>query len=892
MNWTKRLSGILSLFILLAGFHEAKAQQPCNANFFFNNNPAGSTVTFNSAPNPPGTIHLWDFGDSTSGFGSTTTHTYSAPGVYTACLVVVNQTANCVDSNCVSIVINGGGPGNCTAGFSVNATGLRAHFSSMPNPPGSSFSWDFGDSTTGVGSSPNHVYSSPGTYIACLIVSNQNTNCADTFCTSVTVNSPPPCQVGYQFGPTPVGGAFFNAYTQGGIPPYTYTWDFGDGSTGTGATVNHQYNAPGSYIVCVTSVSSDSCVSTFCDTIMPGQLGPGPGGCLARFNPVVQGLTVNFNNNSQGAGPLSYFWDFGDSTTSTAYSPTHTYSSPGLKLVTLIVSDTSGCGDTALVGFGVGLGGGPSPGPCSVAFQSFDSAGSAHFFAMPNGNIIGGPATFYWSFGDGTNDTTTHPFANHNYGTNGMYYACLTMVTFDSCVATFCDSVLIGPPANPTCQAGFWASPSPNMGGQGNHTHFNNMSSSNDHIAAWHWDFGDGDTSIAHSPIHNYSAPGSYVVCLTMTTVNGCVDTHCDTVTIHPPSVNLWVNHHHFTSVTPGFPLWTHIHYSNLGSLASNAATVTYRYPQGVYFRNAHPMPSNVDTANRLITWNVGVVNPHAFGSGFMRVDFRVDSFLTLGNATFDTVWITPNAGDIDTANNISTIIDTVVGSWDPNDKSAFPAGEGENGNVDPNTSEINYLIRFQNTGTGPAVNVAIRDTLSAHLDPSSIQMMDASHSYTMDIEQGNILIWRFANIYLPDSNSNEPESHGYVNFRIKLDQGLPLGTRIENKAAIYFDFNAPVITNTAVSTLYEKTVGVNTLIPELDLVIMPNPSQGDILINAEDNVQNVRVYDLMGQEVFRQSNLDQQLVKLNLGNLASGTYLVRVQSDDKFTTKKLVIQN
>lgn len=897
MRSIKRLTGLIALFTMLLGFNESIAQPVCQAGFGYQQAALGGpfTVTFfdstSAAPGCQVTTHQWNYGDGTMGTGPLSTHAYNAPGTYTVCLTVTTS-CGCVDTFCLPVTVTQGGGASCNANFNASSQGLRVNFSSAQNPPGTAYSWDFGDGTTANGPSPFHQYQTTGTYTVCLIVSNVNANCADTFCSPVTVSPPPPCQATFQAWPNPMGGISFNGAATGGVPPYSYSWDFGDNTFGFGQQTMHTYNGSGPYVACLTVISADSCVSIFCDTVFGNPGGPG-NGCRAAFQPQVQGSTVSFINLSSGSGALTFTWLFGDSSSSNALSPTHTYSGPGPYVACLIIADTSGCSDTACMTILPNGGGGPNPGPCSVAFQSFDSAGTAGFFAMPNGPVFGNPATYYWSFGDGTNDTTTSPFTSHQYNANGMYYACLTMVTWDSCVATFCDSVLIGPPANPTCNASFWTSHFRNAGGQGGPgIYFNNMSTSNDIIAGWHWDFGDGDTSVLRSPHHTYANPGTYHVCLTMTTVNGCTDTWCDSVTIHPPSVNLWANHHHFTTVTPGFPLWVHIQYGNMGSLASNPATVSYRYPAGVNFASAYPVPSTVDTANRMLTWSVGVVNPQMMGSGFIRVDFDVDTFLALGTAAHDTVWIRPYAGDIDSTNNWNAIVDTVVGSWDPNDKSASPAGEGENGNIDPNTSELNYLIRFQNTGTAPAVNVVIRDTLDANLDPSSIQMQDASHSYTMDIEQGNILVWRFANIYLPDSNSNEPESHGYVNFRIALDENLPVGTRIENTAAIYFDFNAPVITNTQVNTLFEKTVGIKDIYTELDLAVMPNPSQGQVVLSAVENIRSVKVYDLMGQEVYRNSDLDERLVNLNLGNLATGTYLIRVESEGSFTTKKLVIQN
>ena len=107
----------------------------------------------------------------------------------------------------------------------------------------------------------------------------------------------------------------------------------------------------------------------------------------------------------------------------------------------------------------------------------------------------------------------------------------------------------------------------------------------------------------------------------------------------------------------------------------------------------------------------------------------------------------------------------------------------------------LNYIIRFQNTGTDTAFRVLVRDTLSSKLNLSTLEMISASSAYSLSVHE-NKLEWKFDPIILPDSNHNEAASHGYIAYRIKPISNLQLGDTISNKAAIYFDFNLPVITN------------------------------------------------------------------------------------------------
>lgn len=136
------------------------------------------------------------------------------------------------------------------------------------------------------------------------------------------------------------------------------------------------------------------------------------------------------------------------------------------------------------------------------------------------------------------------------------------------------------------------------------------------------------------------------------------------------------------------------------------------------------------------------------------------------------------------------------IGSYDPNDKQGLPSGYGPGHYIRPGV-ELEYQIRFQNTGTDTAFNVVIRDTLSGWLDPLSIRPGASSHPYNFQLAGQGTLIFDFQHILLPDSNVNESGSHGFVQFRVRPRSDTPLETDILNNAAIYFDFNDPVITNT-----------------------------------------------------------------------------------------------
>ncbi len=144
---------------------------------------------------------------------------------------------------------------------------------------------------------------------------------------------------------------------------------------------------------------------------------------------------------------------------------------------------------------------------------------------------------------------------------------------------------------------------------------------------------------------------------------------------------------------------------------------------------------------------------------------------------------------------------DVATGSYDPNDKTGYPLGISEEHLILPN-QKLEYKIRFQNTGTDTAFTVVIRDTLSTDFDIFSVQSLTSSHSYEFNMYGPRVLEWTFNDIMLPDSTTNEPESHGFVVFTVEQNPDLAEGIVLSNSAAIYFDFNDPIITNTSVHTI------------------------------------------------------------------------------------------
>lgn len=238
------------------------------------------------------------------------------------------------------------------------------------------------------------------------------------------------------------------------------------------------------------------------------------------------------------------------------------------------------------------------------------------------------------------------------------------------------------------------------------------------------------------------------------------------------------------------------------------------------------------------------------------------------------------------------------VSSFDPNDKTGFPLGYEEQHFIEPETT-IEYLIRFQNTGTDTAYTVVIRDTLDANFDIATFRAGASSHDYDVELEGQGILKFSFNNILLPDSIVDEPSSNGFVEFKIAPRNTTPLGTVLKNKAAIYFDFNEPVITNETFHTLgvnYVKVVTGLTYHPtasDVEVLVMPNPFYEEAVLQVIDHQASnyqLEIYTMEGK-LIRKRNYNNSRILVERGHLPPGVYPYRLTALDGFLhTGQLVI--
>ena len=276
------------------------------------------------------------------------------------------------------------------------------------------------------------------------------------------------------------------------------------------------------------------------------------------------------------------------------------------------------------------------------------------------------------------------------------------------------------------------------------------------------------------------------------------------------------------TVARPGFDIVYCIKYENIGTTPlSGSLSFTFDVAKMSFISST--VPANSQSGGTL-TWNYSDLYP--FQHRYINVTFNVlpPPIINLGDTLPLSASILPVSGDFTPVNNSYSMNQMVVNSYDPNDKTAL---EGNTILVQNLGKHLHYLVRFQNTGSASALNIRVTDTLDAKLDPNTFELADLSHPGRVQLKN-NVVEFQFDNINLPDSTSDEPNSHGYVVFRIKPKSTTVFGNTIQNTANIYFDYNAPIITNT-VQTFVDADTDSDGVYDSVDnCKTVANPDQLD----------------------------------------------------------------
>ncbi len=364
-----------------------------------------------------------------------------------------------------------------------------------------------------------------------------------------------------------------------------------------------------------------------------------------------------------------------------------------------------------------------------------------------------------------------------------------------------------------------------------------------------------------------------------------------------------------YNAPIPGNPYYQRVIIQNDGTVAEGGIQIAYTNDGQLGSMTASPALFTQQDAINYPNWysiQSGFTNLTPGTSANINLTYNTPTNIPL-NTVVNFYDSTAQAAPINTNwlldespwNNVQNYQQTVIGSFDPNFKEVSPKGTGPQGYIATKDSVFDYVIHFQNEGTFFAQNISVVDTLDSDLDWSTLRPGYSDYHYTATVSETGVLTFKFANINLPwKSQYGDVMSSGMVAYTIKSKHNLAQGTQIKNKAAIYFDYNAPVITNTTLNTLNDllSSVEEKAIMENGDVALFPNPTSTvlNVVINSKASSNAVvNVLDLTGKVLKTKPvtvNEGKNSLQEDVSELPSGIYFVQVKCNESIATKKLVI--
>ncbi len=336
------------------------------------------------------------------------------------------------------------------------------------------------------------------------------------------------------------------------------------------------------------------------------------------------------------------------------------------------------------------------------------------------------------------------------------------------------------------------------------------------------------------------------------------------------------------TRARPGFNAKYRIVYSNKGN-RRQSGTFNMNFNTSKLSFVSATVPPVSQTGNTL-TWNY--VDLYPFQTRSVEVNFlvAVPPTANAGEVLTFSSTIYPVSSDETPLDNHTRLVQTIVNSYDPNDKEV---AEGSSIDISQVGEYLHYTIHFQNLGNGDAINVLIKDSLTNNLDWNTFTPVSASQSFIANMPKGNVVQFMFNNINLPPKSVNEAASQGFVAFKIMPKGTIVVGEIINNKAEIYFDFNQPIVTNT-VSTKIVTPKKTDNLI---DLSIYSNPVKDEIRFTVKpgSKIRAINLYNAVGEKLYSETvtttGTDR---KVNIANLPTGILFLQVITNGGTAVQKV----
>jgi PKD repeat protein len=466
------------------------------------------------------TSYTWDFGDGATASGATPSHTFASPGSYRVSVTVADETG-ATDTQTQVVEVAANVPP--VASFTAACTDLTCVFDgggSYDVDGGiTSFQWDFGDGGTAssVGTSYYHAFASPGNFTVTLTVTD-DLGAVGAQSRVIRVGNAPPVA---SFTATCSGFTCSFDATASADPDGTiagYSWSFGDGAIGSGATATHAYGA-GQYSVVLTVTDNGGATGATSHLVTAVNASP-----VASFTVSCSALACTFDGSASSDSDgtiVAYGWNFGDGTVAPGPTATHSYSAAGSFTVILTVTDNGGMSGTRIRVVSVDT---PPVASFTASCVGLTCSFNASASSDPDGTVAG----YSWAFGDGATGSGVSP--SHAYATAANFTVTLTVT--DNLGATGSQARVVTTTNTPPVGS-FTASCI------GLTCSFNASASSDADgtIAGYGWAFGDGTTGSGASPSHAYAAAGNFTVTLTVTDNGGASGTQ--TVTVSPTQAHV-----------------------------------------------------------------------------------------------------------------------------------------------------------------------------------------------------------------------------------------------------------------------------------------------------------------------------------------------------------------
>ena len=388
---------------------------------------------------------------------------------------------------------------------------------------------------------------------------------------------------------------------------------------------------------------------------------------------------------------------------------------------------------------------------------------------------------------------------------------------------------------------------------------------------------------------------------VTVVAATGCTNTvnfANTTSTIHDIHISTWDYNHPI----PGNAYTQATIVTNEGTVNENAILAGYKADGQIYAPSFIPTSVLAGAPYWYTTGTLAFPTLVPEGSQAIYAHYAVPTDVPLGtsllfkdsavNAGPMSNWV----NDYTPWNNVNYFTSTVVSSYDPNFKEVSPKGSGAPGYITYADSVLEYMVHFQNTGTYYAENITVIDTLDPSLDWTTLHPVFESHHCAVTLNETGVATFTFNNIHLPYSSSDPETSNGMFTYTVKTRHGLAIGTQIHNSASIYFDYNAPIMTNKTLNTI-GSNVGVPYVIAaEASFTLYPNPAENSCFAVINSDVAgdaNMKVMDITGKMLVNSAIslvAGKQTVPVDISRLTPGMYFVVLNNAGKAETQKLVI--